>query len=153
MLNKKACKRQLGDHHAQGQKKRDRLIRSTQTGRSHTLALVSFTVVPLHNLNLPAGSRVAFGNDFVLQEVPEWVKKGSQLEHLSRNDRQRTLDASHALVAEYEASSIGEPEPAWMGENPKAIQEMKLEAAMLANMARWLIQPSTTCFTLGFHAI
>src|SRR2546421_572678 len=33
-----------------------------------------FTVVPLHNLKLPASTRIPFGNGFVLQDVPEWVK-------------------------------------------------------------------------------
>jgi hypothetical protein len=117
------------------------------------LSLMSFTVVPLHNLDLPAGSRAMFGNDFVVQEVPEWVKKDSLFEHPSRHDRQSTLEAKHALVAEYEASSIGEPDPAWKGGEPRSIQEGNHEAAMLGNMALWLVQPSMSCFTVVFHAI
>lgn len=35
---------------------------------------MSFTVVPLHNLSLPLGTRIPFGADFTLQEIPPWVK-------------------------------------------------------------------------------
>jgi hypothetical protein len=31
---------------------------------------MSFTVVPLHNLDLPAGTIIPFGTKFVLQDVP-----------------------------------------------------------------------------------
>lgn len=114
---------------------------------------MSFTVVPFHNLNLPAGTRAKFGNGFILQDVPEWVKNEPILNELSRHDRQWVLDAKHALVAEYEAAAIGEPDPSWKGKNPKGIQEVKSESAILANFALWLRQPSTVCFTVVLHAI
>jgi hypothetical protein len=115
---------------------------------------MSFTVVPLHNLNLPSGTRVPLGNGFVLQDVPAWVKddKGI-LADIDRNDRLATLDARHALVAEYEAEAIGEPDTNWQGKKPKSIQDLKFQSAMLANLALWLRQPSSVSFTVGFHAL
>src|SRR5216684_2508439 len=101
---------------------------------------MSFTVVPLHNLSLPAGTRAEFGDGFVLQDVPKWLKDEPILNDLSRPDRQSTLDAKQALVAEYEAPSIGHPDPSWQGKEPKAIQALKFESAMLANFALWLKQ-------------
>jgi hypothetical protein len=115
---------------------------------------MSFTVVPLHSLNLPTGTTVPFGNGFVLQDVPEWVKEDKYiLADIDRKDRQATLDARHALVAEYEAEAIGEPDPNWQGKKPKSIQDLKFQSAMLANLALWLRQPSRVCFTVGFHAL
>lgn len=73
---------------------------------------MAFTVVPLHNLHLPRGTSIPFGNDFVLQDMPQWVKddKGI-LGDINYYDRQAILEDKHALVAEYEANSIGQPIP------------------------------------------
>jgi hypothetical protein len=121
---------------------------------STKLAFVSFTVVPLHDLDLPAGTRIPFGNGFVLQDVPDWVKKDDgTLKDINRHDRQATLDAKHALVAEYEADSLGHPDPEWPGKKAKSIQELRFQSAMLANLALWLRQPSTVRFTVCFHAL
>jgi len=115
---------------------------------------MSFTVVPLHNLSLAAGTNVRFGNGFTFQDLPQWVKddKGI-LKDLKSTDRNGTLEAQHALVAEYEADSFGYPDPEWKGQKPKSIQDLRFQSAMLASLAIWLRQPSTVCFTVGFHAL
>ena len=114
---------------------------------------MSFTVVPLLGLDLGEGARVPFGKYFVLQEVPRWLEEHSDiLSRLSEPERKSTLSARHALVSEYFADSWGFPDPDWGGVNPKGIQFLRFEAAMLANMAIWLIQPSPVHFTIGFHA-
>lgn len=114
---------------------------------------MAFTIVPLHNLKLDAGTRIPFGNGFVFQDVPDWVRKESFLDYLSHHDREGVLKARHALVAEYEASAIGEPDASWKGEKPKSIQDSKSEVALLANLALWLRQPSRVCFTVVLHAL
>lgn len=115
---------------------------------------MSFTVVPLHNLDLPAGSRIPFGTKFVLQDVPEWLRQDEHiLNDIGRTDRDLTLAAKHALIAEYDADSLGMPDPEWKGMRPRSIQELRFQLAFLANMAIWLIQPSRVCFTIGFHAL
>jgi hypothetical protein len=38
-----------------------------------------FTVVPLHGLNLPCGTRIPFGSQFVLQDIPEWLRQDRQI--------------------------------------------------------------------------
>lgn len=73
---------------------------------------MSFTVVPLFNLSLDPGTRAEFGDEFVFQDVPEWLKNEPILKELSRHDRQSISDAKHAFVAEYEAAAIGEAESA-----------------------------------------
>src|ERR1017187_5120450 len=114
---------------------------------------MSFTAVPLLGLDLGEGARVPFGRYFVLQEVPHWLREDNDiLGRLSEPERQSTLSARHALVSEYFAASYGFPDPDWTGPKPKGIQSLRFEAAMLANIAIWLTQPSPVHFTIGFHA-
>lgn len=75
------------------------------------------------------------------------------LDDINRSDRESTLDAKHALVAEYAAAALGQPDPDWQGQQPKSIQDLKFQSAMLANLALWLRQPSPVCFTVCFHAL
>jgi len=115
---------------------------------------VSFTVVPVHNLDLGAGRRLSFGSKFVLQDVPEWLKEDKQiLTDIGRTDRDLTLAARHALVSEYPADSLGFPDPEWKGAKARSIQKLRFQFAILANLAIWLVQPSQVCFTVGFHAL
>ena len=113
---------------------------------------MAFTVVPLHNLTLDVGTSAEFGAGFVLQDVPQWLRDEPILKDLNRHDREGALAATHALVAEYDAQAIGEPDPTWTGKEPKSIQDVKAEAVILANIALWLRQPSTVCYTNVFHA-
>jgi hypothetical protein len=72
---------------------------------------MAFTVVPLHNISLGAGIEIPFANGFVFQDVPAWLKKDQDLlKNLSFQDRESAMDAEHALVAEYPAAAIGEPD-------------------------------------------
>jgi hypothetical protein len=113
---------------------------------------MSFTVVPLHNLELPADTRIEFGAGFVLQALPSWVREEPILKGLSRRDREGVLAAKFALVAEYKAAAIGESDPTWKGEEPRSVQKVKDDAAIMASIAIWLTQPSMVCYTGIFHA-
>lgn len=117
---------------------------------------MAFTVVPLHNISLPAGIRIPFGNDLVFQETPSWVKDDkSFLKYLSHHDQRSVLDSENAFVADYEADSIGAPDPEHLprdGERQRSIQESRTRCAILANLATWLRQPSSLSFTVSLHA-
>jgi hypothetical protein len=113
---------------------------------------VSFTVVPLHNLDFPAGTVIRFGR-FAIQDVPQWLLKESILEDLSKRDRGSVHQAKQALVSEYYADSYGYPDPEWTGTTPKSIQDLCWQSALLANMSMWMVMPSTVCVTRGFHAL
>jgi len=114
---------------------------------------MSFTVVPLHNMNLSLDSPIAFGAGFMLTSVPAWLREDEfMVNRLSARERDFILAAKHALVAEYEASAIGEPDPTEI-RSSVSIQDSKSEAAMLGNLALWLIRPTTVCFTTVFHAL
>jgi hypothetical protein len=50
---------------------------------------MSFTVVPLNNIDIPTGSHIPFGDKFVLQDVPDWLKQDQNyLKDLSRDERE-----------------------------------------------------------------
>jgi hypothetical protein len=113
---------------------------------------MSFTVAPLHNIALPEGSIVPFGK-FTIKDVPEWLKHESILNDISRHDRMATHACKLALISEYEADSYAYPDPEWKGQQPRGIQELRFQSAMLANMCLWMIMPSKICFTVCFHAL
>lgn len=41
----------------------------------------------------------------------------------------------------------------WKGKEPRSIQKVKDDAAIMASLAIWLVQPSVVCYTGIFHAI
>jgi Apea-like HEPN len=84
------------------------------------------------------------------KDVPEWLKKDDEI---SLHDRMATQICKHALISEYEADSYGHPDPEWKGQQPRGIQELRFQSAMLANMSMWMIMPSKVCFTVCFHAL
>ena len=55
--------------------------------------MMSFTVVPLHNLALPSKVVIPFGK-FTIQDVPDWLLKEPILHHLSTHDRDSVHSAS-----------------------------------------------------------
>jgi len=88
--------------------------------KGDTITAMSFTVVPLHNLNFPKGSVISFGK-FTVQDPPEWLSKVGILAKLSEHERGGVLRAKQALVSEYFADSYGYPDPEWKGTQPKGI--------------------------------
>ena len=114
---------------------------------------MSFTIVPLHHLSLDNGTSIPFGDGFALQDVPEWLRNEPILKDIGYNQLQWMLESEHALVVEYDANAIGELDATWKGKDPKSIQAVKEEIAVLANLALWLIHPTHVCFTNIFHAI
>ena len=93
---------------------------------------MSFTVVPLHNLDFPKGTKIPFGKGFVLTDMPEWVLADKDaMGRVSEQDRLLTENASHALVAEYEADAWGYHDPDWKGLKPKSIQDLRFSQPCL----------------------
>jgi hypothetical protein len=116
--------------------------------------MVSITVVPLNNLDLPEGLPLQFGPKFVLREFPEWLRKSKDaLGDVDRNERQRLKIVKHALVSEYYADSYGFSDPEWPGPGERSIQDLRYQSAFLAASALWLRQPSSVSFTCAFHAV
>jgi hypothetical protein len=113
---------------------------------------MALTVVPIHNLNLPAGTVIPFGK-FKILDVPKWLLEDPILQTLSEHDQKSVRTAKHALVSEYHADSYGHPDPEWPGTQPKGIQDLRWQSALLANMSIWMIMPLPVCISVGFHAL
>jgi hypothetical protein len=114
---------------------------------------MALSIVPLLRLNLPENTWVKFGSEFLLVSLPDWVKNDELLPNLGYQNAQSVKAAQHCLIAKYEASSIGEPDPSWTGKSYRSIQDTKSEAAAMANLALWLVQPSAVCYPAVLHAL
>ena len=100
------------------------------------------TVVPLSaEINLGANARFDLAGGVRLTSIPSWVAKQEILGSVSDNDQWFVQHSTHALVVEYQADALSEPD-----------QEAKYELCVLANLALWLSQPSPVCFKLVIHA-
>jgi hypothetical protein len=111
-----------------------------------------FSVAPINHLTVEPDCSHHMGLGLALAPLPEWVRGDEMMKRLSENDQQGIKEARHAFVAEYEAASLGDPDPNWCGPKPKSIQDSKTELCILANLAFWLSRPSRACFTLVIHA-
>jgi hypothetical protein len=108
--------------------------------------------VPIQNVSLEPNQQVAFAGGLVLTNTPAWVLKETMLDSLSEWDRRAVKECSSALVATYDAAALGDPDPTWVGPEPKSIQESKYELCLLANLALWLSRPSPVQFSVVLHA-
>jgi hypothetical protein len=109
------------------------------------------TVLPLSHLTVPSGQEVAFAGDVVLGRSPDWVPTETMLKDCSTWDRTSAETATAALVARYEATSFGDPDPNWKGPKPRSIQETKGELCLLANLALWIARPNPAGFRVLLH--
>jgi hypothetical protein len=59
---------------------------------------MAFTVVPIHNLHLPAGTQVDFGAGFVFLDMPQWVKDDQMLDKMSGHDQYQKVPVPRIVV-------------------------------------------------------
>lgn len=90
-------------------------------------------------------------NDICINGVYKWIKDDDILKYLSYNNKKEVKDARCMFVAEYEASSLGDPDLSCKSEKPRGKQRIALEKIQICNMALWLSQPSPLGFNLVFH--
>ena len=110
------------------------------------------TVVPIHHVDLGPQARFEFADGLLLMAIPPWVSNQRLLSSLSAHGREGVQHARYAFGVSYEAAGLGDPDPAWVGADPKSIQESKYELCVLGNLALWLSRPSPVCFTVVIHA-
>lgn len=78
-----------------------------------------------------------------IDSIPIWVYKTSKKITLSLHDTQRLQNSQFAFVAEYEAESLGAPDPNDSSpENKRDIQSSTYLAIYLANLAIWVTNPN-----------
>src|SRR5262245_38833506 len=109
------------------------------------------TVIPVLNLRLDLQQRIECADGFGIEPLPEWVRTDSILKDLNTWDQRRVADAQLALTATYDAVALGDPDPDWKGTAPRAVQDAKYEAGVMANLALWIAKPSPAGFTVVIH--
>ena len=114
---------------------------------------MAFTITPFNNLDIPADATVPFGDAFEFRAVPAWLHGSEMLKRLSYIDQQYVSDATCALISEYEANAIGEPDPTSPPDHPRSIQQRKFNSIILGNLALWIAQPSRACFSIVCHGL
>jgi hypothetical protein len=104
------------------------------------------TIAPVHyedHLEVPCN----LANGVVLSPSPDWLKKEEILKDLGLADRENLTRHQYALMKEYDANSLGEPDPEWHGKTPRSKQDAALEMIQLADLALWLASPSSIGFS------
>jgi hypothetical protein len=114
-----------------------------------------YTICPINpnynSRNVRLTKALDLGHNIHFTIIPNWLNKLIGFEDLSLYHRQRIEDTQYMLVLEYEAGSLGEPDPEWRGEKLRSKQEMALEKIIIANLALWLTKPSLLGFELVLH--
>jgi len=64
---------------------------------------------------------------------------------------ERLKDSEVMLAIEYEAESLGDPDPNWDGEEKRSRQDIALEKIIMCNLALWLAKPSPLGFDFYIH--
>ena len=104
-------------------------------------------------LDIPDGETVAFGDEFALRSICEWFAGSEMLTRLSYVNQQPASSATCALISDYDAKSIGEPDASAPPDQPRSMQNRKFESILFGNFALWLAQPSRACFSVVCHGL
>jgi hypothetical protein len=95
---------------------------------------------------------VQFANGVTFGPMQDWAKSKEALEWLSWPKRKRVLNFTHFCFSiEYQAASLGDPDPDWEGPEPRSMQSKVEELITLANLAIWLVCPSPIGFEVVLH--
>jgi len=114
------------------------------------------TIAPLtadrRGLNFDLAEPFDLGNRVALSPRPDWLTRESITKNLGWVQREVLIgQARYALRVDYEAASLGDPDPSWKGE-ARSIQDTSAECLYMANVALWLARPSPAAFGLVVHA-
>ena len=89
--------------------------------------------------------------DVKFRPIPDELKQMEGIKDLGFYRIERLKDAEVMLAVEYEAESLGDPDPGWNGEEKRSKQDIALEKIMLCNLALWLAKPSPLGFEFYIH--
>ena len=85
----------------------------------------------------------SLAGEVIISTIPDWLKTEDMMEGLGWNDRERFSLCRYALIKEYDAESLGDPDPNWRGATPLSKQSTVLQTIHLANLALWISKPSS----------
>jgi len=92
-----------------------------------------------------------FANGVIFGPMQDWAKCKEALDWLRGSERDRVLKSTFSFSVEYQAESLGHPDPEWEGPKPRSMQDKAEELVMLANLAIWLACPSSVSFDVILH--
>lgn len=95
---------------------------------------------------------VEFANGVKLEAVPDWVRTEKALKFLGWSRRESIRKhAVFGFTVEYEAQSLGDPDPDWTGLKPRSKQEKAIEQIQLSNLSIWLAKPCRLSYDVILH--
>jgi hypothetical protein len=87
-----------------------------------------------------------------IESLPDWVRSEEAVKHLHVNHRteiQRRIPYGFRL--DYEAASLGDPDPDYLGDEQRSKQSKAIELFNLANLALWIVRPTPISLPTFFH--
>ena len=105
--------------------------------------------------HLPDGLGIPykFSEGVSYRPIPEWVLLEDTVDLLRPRLREKIDDgARYCIAVEYKADALGSPDPQWMGDQPRAIQDTATERIRYVNLALWLVRPTALSFNVIAHA-
>lgn len=95
-------------------------------------------------------SEISLG-EVKIKPIPDWIKGQEIIKHLSTSQKMRLEDSKLMFAVEYDANSLGDPDPNWIGDNNRGKQDIAFENIRICNLALWLVKPSNLGFELLLH--
>ena len=87
-----------------------------------------------------------------LELLPEWVRSEEATKHLHASQRSEIKRyINYGFRLDYEATSLGEPDPDYKGDEPRSKQDRAVELFNLANLALWVANPTPIRLPTYFH--
>ncbi|MGB3934410.1 MAG: hypothetical protein WBL29_01725 [Burkholderiales bacterium] len=119
------------------------------------------TIAPVRNFwHLPAGLQLPYklNERTSFRRVPDWVLSDQSEESVDilRPRLRKALEddiAEYCVAVEYEADSLGHPDPEWKGDERRSIQETSVEIIRNVFLSFWLVRSTSLHFREVAHAV
>lgn len=92
-----------------------------------------------------------FDNNFILGPMPEWFINDKWKTNLNANEKDRLKRSQIGFQIKYKASSLGDPDPSFKGEEKRSLQDKAEELVGFALLSIWITKPSLLCCRLYTH--
>lgn len=91
--------------------------------------------IPKNGINFAKGVR--------LEKLPKWVRSEEAIKDLHGSQRSEIRNyVKYGFRLDYDAASLGDPDPDYKGEEPRSRQNKAVELFHLANLALWISKPT-----------
>jgi hypothetical protein len=105
------------------------------------------TIAPIHDYfdeALVLSQSFDFDEILSIESLPEFVKEEGFTKLLSYYQRETLIKKTKlAFIAQYHATSLGDPDPHWQGNSIRSVQDTATEKIILSTIALWLTKPTT----------